>query len=60
MAIGSADLLSASLRYRLTPELALNLSGRNLLDEAYRSSADDKTSIAPGRSLGVGLVWTAP
>jgi iron complex outermembrane receptor protein len=56
----SADLLSASLRYRITTALALTVRGQNLLDEEYRSSADDKTSIAAGRSVGVGLTWSAP
>ena len=60
VAIDSADLVSASIAYQVTPELELTLRGRNLLDEEYRSSADDKTSIAPGRSIGVGLVWRRP
>ncbi len=60
VALRAADLVSASLSYRITPALALSLRGRNLLDEEYRSSADDKTAIAPGRSVGVGLTWSAP
>ena len=60
LAIPSAQLLSASLRYQLSKTLALTFRGRNLLDENYFSSADDKASSAPGRSLGLGLSWTAP
>ncbi|MEM8932956.1 MAG: TonB-dependent receptor [Acidobacteriota bacterium] len=60
VAIDSANLLSASIAYQVTSELELVLRGKNLLDEEYRSSADDKTSIAPGRSIGVGLTWRRP
>ena len=60
LAIPSAQLLSASLRYQLNKTLALTFRGRNLLDENYFSSADDKASPAPGRSLGLNLSWTAP
>lgn len=53
----SANLVSASVAYQVTPRLELHLRGKNLLDEEYRSSADDKANIAPGRSIGVGLAW---
>ncbi len=60
MAIPSARLVSASLSYRLRSDLALILRGRNLLDEEYFNSADDKSPLAPGRSIGLSLSWSAP
>ena len=58
MAIPSAQLVSASLSYRLGSGLALTLRGRNLLDEEYFNSADDKSTIAAGRSIGLSLSWS--
>ncbi len=58
MAIPSAQLVSASLGYRLRSDLAVTLRGRNLLDEAYFNSADDKSPLAPGRSIGLSLSWS--
>jgi iron complex outermembrane receptor protein len=55
--IPGASLLSAGVRYRIGTDLELRLSARNLLDEEYFSSADDKVPLAPGRSLSVGLGW---
>ncbi len=54
-AIPSAQLVSASLSYRLGSGLALTLQGRNLLDEEYFNSADRRTQVAPGRSIGLSL-----
>lgn len=56
-AIPGADLLSLSLEFRLAEGLTLALRGRNLLGEAYWSVADDKATLAAGRSLGLGLAW---
>lgn len=58
MAIGSADLLSAAFHFTLTERLQLSLEGRNLLDEVYFSTADDKTALATGRSIGINLHWS--
>lgn len=55
--IQGASLLSAGVRYRIAAGLELRFSGRNLLDERYFNSADDKVPLAPGRSLGIGLGW---
>lgn len=55
--IPGASLLSAGLRLQLASGLELRLNGRNLLDESYFNSADDKVPLAPGRSLGLGLAW---
>jgi iron complex outermembrane receptor protein len=57
LAIPSAQLVAASLRYEFGRGLALTLRGRNLLDQDYFRSADDKSSPAPGRSLGLSLSW---
>ena len=58
MAIPAAEILSASLSYRLRADLALTLRGRNLLDVAYFNSADDKSPVAAGRSVGITLSWS--
>ncbi|MEM6793321.1 MAG: TonB-dependent receptor [Acidobacteriota bacterium] len=56
--IEDADLVSASASYEVIPGLRLTLRGRNLLDEEYFSSADDKSSAGPGRSVGLGISWS--
>ena len=58
LAIPSAQLVSASVSYRLRKDLALTLRGRNLLDEEYFNSADDKSPLSPGRTVGVSLSWS--
>jgi iron complex outermembrane receptor protein len=55
--IPGASLVSAGVRYRLAEGIELRLSGRNLLDESYFASADDKVPLSPGRSLGIGFSW---
>ncbi len=55
----SAQLVSSSLRYQLNHRLAVSLSAKNLLDETYRASADDKATLSPGRSVGLALSWSA-
>ena len=56
-AIPEAELVSVSLEYELRDGLKLSLSGRNLLDEVYFNSADDRAPVAAGRAFGVGLLW---
>jgi len=56
-AVSAADLVSASASYDLSGELSVTVAGRNLLDEEYFSSADDKVQMARGRSVGVTLNW---
>ncbi len=56
--VPSADLLSASLRYHLSEGLALTLRAKNLLDEEYFNSADDRAALSPGRSVGLALSWS--
>ena len=54
---GAAHVVSASLSYDVSSRLTLSLRAKNLLDETYVSSADDKSSAAPGRSFGLGVSW---
>jgi iron complex outermembrane receptor protein len=52
-----ADLLSASVGYRLESGLALTLTGTNLLDETYLPSADELSVPGQGRSWGLMVGW---
>ena len=56
-AIPSAALLSASVAFDLPHGLSLSLSGSNLLNETYFSSADAKVPFAPARGFAIGLAW---
>ncbi len=56
-AIAAAELVSAAVAYRLDNGLVVSLAGRNLLDETYFSSADDKAAMSRGRSLTLTLGW---
>ncbi|MEM8961256.1 MAG: TonB-dependent receptor [Acidobacteriota bacterium] len=58
MAIPDANLVSASVRWSFTDELAVSLTGSNLLDESYFPTADDLATLAPGRAFGLGLSWS--
>ena len=53
--IGSAQLLKASVTRDFRQGWSLTVSTNNLLDEAYRRSADDKAPLAPGRSFAIGF-----
>lgn len=55
--IPDALLLAASARYRLSDALELTLRGTNLGDETWFPSADELAVPAPGRSVGLALVW---
>ena len=55
--IPSVTLLALRVRWELRDTIALQFSGKNLLNEEYFNSADDKTQIAPGRSLGISVTW---
>jgi hypothetical protein len=56
----AAGFLDASVGRRLTPRWWLSVTGSNVLDEKYFPSADDKAAPAPGASVGVHLVRSAP
>ena len=55
--IDNADLLSGALHFDLSERFQLSLKGSNLLDERYFSTADDKTALATGRSVGLTIHW---
>ncbi len=57
-AIGSALLVDASIGFEVVPGLELALVSRNLRDQEYYPSADDRASLAAGRSAGLELRWT--
>ena len=54
----SAELLSFRVSYDVTTDLALALTGRNLLDESYFNSPDRKVLLSAGRSIGLALSWS--
>ncbi len=41
----------------ISEDLALSLTGANLLAEEYFNSADRKNTWAPGRTIGLALRW---
>ena len=55
--VPAVDLLSGSIRYEFSQDLALSLTGANLLGEEYFNSADRKNTWAPGRGIGLALSW---
>lgn len=55
--IPAVDLVSASVSFRISDELAISLTGANLLDEEYFNSADRKNTWSPGRGVGLALRW---
>lgn len=57
MAIGAVDLVSLTLTVDLADGFTLALAARNLLDELYFNSADDKVELARGRSMSLSLGW---
>lgn len=56
--IPATSLVSGSLWYAFGNGVALSLSARNLLDEQYFNSADEKVPYSPGRSIGLALRWS--
>ena len=57
-AIPGSDLVSASLSWRWRSDLGIRLSARNLLDQEYFNSADQKVPLSPGRSIGLSVEWS--
>ena len=56
-AVGSADLLSASLSYQFGEHWSVRVGGRNLLDETYYNAADDLAPLSPERSFFIEFGW---
>ncbi|MFZ5788651.1 MAG: TonB-dependent receptor [Acidobacteriota bacterium] len=48
-------VFDAGAGFRVSQALELQLLGRNLLDRAYRDSADEASVLAPGRSIRLTL-----
>ncbi len=57
LAIGSADLLSASLSYQFGKYWSVRFGGRNLLNDTYYNSADDLAPLSPERSFFIEVGW---
>ncbi len=51
--IPQAHLVDARLSWAIDERWNLSLRGQNLLNEEYFRSADDKATLAPGRSFGL-------
>ncbi len=54
----AVDIVDADARYHFTPSLNVQLYVRNLLDKQYFATADELSTFAPERSVGVNLNWT--
>ena len=57
LAIPSANVVSASMSYEVSPSVTVTLRAKNLFDETYFATADDQASAAAGRSIGLGVSW---
>jgi outer membrane receptor protein involved in Fe transport len=55
---GSYTLVDVGASWRVTPHLELVGTARNLLNEAYQSSAGPRWVWAPGRHAAITLVAT--
>lgn len=58
VAIDGADLVALAVTRALPRGLELTVALRNLLDETYFSTADDKAARARGRSVALTLRWS--
>jgi iron complex outermembrane receptor protein len=54
----AVDVVDADLRWRLRDGLDLQFYLRNAFDENYYATADELSTFAQERSIGVNLVWT--
>ena len=57
-AIPAADLVRLAATWRWTEALSLIVGGKNLLDETYFNSADDRLPPAPGRTAELAVRWS--
>lgn len=55
----SVDVLDLDLRFHLNPSVDLQLFVRNALDEDYYATADELSTFAQERSVGVSVIWNA-
>ncbi len=54
----AVDVVDADLRWQVHRELALQFYLRNAFDENYYATADELSTFAQERSVGVNLVWS--
>ena len=54
----AVDVVDADLRYHVTPKLDLQFYLRNAFDEQYYATADELSTFAQERSIGINLVWS--
>jgi len=55
--IPDADLVTASLEYEHPAGVTVRIAGRNLLDDEFFASADQKAPLSAGRSIGAAVTW---
>jgi iron complex outermembrane receptor protein len=53
----AVDIVDAELRYRVNPDLGIQFYLRNAFDEQYYATADELSTFAPERSIGVNVTW---
>ena len=56
--IPQAHLVDARVSWAIDERWKLSLRGQNLLDEEYFRTADDKATLAPGRSFGLSASFS--
>ncbi|MGN6520473.1 MAG: hypothetical protein ACTHK2_13705, partial [Dokdonella sp.] len=54
----AVDVVDADLRWRVRDGLDLQFYLRNAFDENYYATADELSTFAQERSLGINVVWT--
>lgn len=53
----AVDIVDAELRYRVSRDVKLKFYIRNLFNQLYYATADELSSFAPERSIGLNVVW---
>lgn len=54
----AVDTIDLEARYRINDALALKFYVRNALDRRYYATADELSTFAPERSIGINATWT--
>jgi iron complex outermembrane receptor protein len=54
----AVDIVDADLRYRITPQLDLQAYVRNAFNRQYYATADELSTFAQERSIGLNVIWT--
>lgn len=53
----AVDVVDAEARLHIRPGLDVELYLRNAFDESYYATADELSTFAPERSIGINVVW---